>query len=99
MSDGKISNEFNSTWASDIFLSVPRISDTSLSDDSKISQLDGSSDFSGLAGINCESNVISAIINIFRSLENIWETFENHQLCLVPHAENDHRCMLCMLET
>ena len=95
LSDSEPSNEFNSTWASEMLLSDRELSNDSLSDDIKLSQLDGNSDFSGLAGITCKSSVLFSIINIFRSLENIWETFEDHKLCLVPHAENDRRCMFC----
>ena len=65
----------------------------------QFSQLDGNSDFNGLAGIACDSSVISGIINIFRCFENVWENFEEHQLCLVPHTKDGFRCMFCHIRS
>ena len=50
--------------------------DSSSSDEFTVHQLDGSGDFSGLAGIQCESDVMSAIINIFRNFEDVWDTLK-----------------------
>ena len=74
-------------------------SDTSISDRFLIQQLDGSEDWFGLAGIQCESNVLCAIINIFRNFEDAWGMLESHTLCLEPHSENNVRCMFCHIRS
>ena len=86
---------FDSTSSSNFSLEEPSLLDSSCS----MTQLDGSSDFNGLAGVECESDIISALLNIFRCFENLWDRFDDHKLCLAPHTKEGFRCMFCHMRS
>ena len=68
-----------------------------------IPQLDGSADMNPvsnvLGGINCEGNMASTIVNLFRCLEDTWILFKNHTLCSKPLSSTISRCLFCHLRS
>ena len=65
---------------------------------SKIMQVDGNEEEQNqtrLAPFNCESEMLSAVINIFRSLSNLWNNSSDHQLCMKAKSKTGLRCLFC----
>ena len=65
-----------------------------------IDQLDGLHDepFNGLAGINCDDQLLFSLITVFRSFEGIWKNFDNHQLCMQAKKAG-LRCLFCQVRS
>ena len=64
-----------------------------------ILQLDGSQEVLqndiNSAPFSCESEMLSAVINVFRSFNKLWESSTDHELCTQATSKSGLRCLFC----
>ena len=90
MGDWSSSSESLNTGQKDIFCSGAL--------QSNIMQVDGNIEQDNqirLTSFECESEMLSALINIFRTFNNIWFNSSEHELCKTAKNKTGLRCLFC----
>ena len=67
-------------------------------------QIDGNQDFqrnrfNGLTAFDCQSELLSATINVLRSFETFWIQFKDHSLCKTATNKDGQRCLFCSVRS